>query len=291
MQTETLAVLSVHYQYPALLRDQARRLRACAEPLYQALGLELRHHPVVHGDSEPEVVAEALAAGGHVDLRDRTGLETTHGQSLVEAFRQLRERSLQAGDLVALMDHDTHPLDTGLFAEAARALLARRDLAGVGIPQWHRGHCYLHPSFLLTRVALIDRMTPERAFLSQRWPDRRLRWDTAEGFTAWCEENGRPTLPLRVESTGFPWPRWDSEMVPDGGSRLTGEHGEPVQVGYLMRYGLEAGRPLVSHVWAAPLPRRFFADHDPDEVLAAYLAEDLAEPVAEPVAAPGGAGG
>ena len=279
MEAKTLAVLSVHYRYPALLRDQARRLRACAAPLRQALGLELRHHPVLHGDSGPEVAAEALASGGHVDLRDRTGLQPKHGPSLAAAFRQLRDEGLQDGDLVALMDHDVHPLDAGLFAEAARALLARQDLAGVGIPQWHRGHCYLHPSFLLTRAGLIDRMTPERAFLSQRWPDRRLRWDTAEGFTAWCEDNGRSTLPMRVESTGFPWPRWDSEMVPDRGSRLTGEHGEPVQVGNLMRYGLEAGRPLLSHVWAAPLPRRFFSDHDPEEVLAKYLAEPLAEPI------------
>jgi hypothetical protein len=286
MEAKTLAVLSVHYRFPALLRDQARRLQACAAPLRQALGLELRHCPVLHSDSSPEVAAEALASGGHVDLRDRIELKPTHGCSLAAAFRQLREDGedgLRAGDLVAVMDHDAHPLDTALLAEAARALLARQDLAGIGVPQWHRGHCYLHPSFLLTRAGLVDEMTPERAFLSRRWPDRRLRWDTAEGFTAWCEDNGRPTLPMRVESTGFPWPRWDSEMVPDGGSRLTGEHGEAVQVGYLMRYGLEAGRPLLSHVWTAPLPSRFFSDHDPEEVLAAYLAEPFAEP--------GGAGG
>lgn len=283
MEAKTLAVLSVHYRYPALLRDQARRLRACAAPLRRALGLELRHHPVLHSDSAPDVAAEALARGGHVDLRDRTELKPSHGPSLTAAFRQLREQGLGAGDLVAVMDHDAHPLDAGLFAEAARALLARRDLAGVGIPQWHRGHCYLHPSFLLTYAGLIDRMTPERAFLSRRWPDRRLRWDTAEGFTAWCEDNGRPTLPLRVESTAFPWARWDSEMVPDRGARLTGEHGEPVHVGNLMRYGLDAGRPLLSHVWAAPLLSRFFSDRDREETLTTYLAE--------PMAANGGAGG
>lgn len=275
MEAKTLAVLSVHYRYPALLQDQARRLRACAEPLRQALGVELRHFPVLHSESAPDVAAEALARGVHVDLRDRAELRPAHGESLVEAFRQLRKEGLQAGDLLAVMDHDAHPLDAGLFVEAARALLARQDLAGVGVPQWHRGHCYLHPSFLLTRAGLIDEMTPERAFLFLRWPDQRMRWDTAEGFTAWCEENGRPTHAMRVESTRFPWPRWDSEMVPGRGSRLTGEHGEPVQVGNLMRYGLEAGRPLLSHVWAAPLLGRHFNGHDPEEVLATYLAEPM----------------
>jgi len=281
MEPKTLAVLSVHYRFPALLQDQARRLRACAAPLRQELGLELRHYPVLHSESAPDVAAEALAWGDHIDLRDRTELEPTHGQSLVEAFRQLRREGLEAGDLVAVMDHDAHPLDAGLFAEAARALLARQDLAdlaGVGIPQWHRGHCYLHPSFLLTRAGLVDTMTPEQAFLFQRWPDGRLRWDTAEGFTDWCEENRRPTHAMRVESTGFPWPRWDSQMVPGGGTRLTGEHGERVQVGNLMRYGLEAGRPLLSHVWAAPLLHRYFSNQDPEEVLAAYLAEPMAVP-------------
>ena len=281
MEPKTLAVLSVHYRYPALLQDQARRLRACAAPLRQALGLELRHYPVLHSESEPDVAAEALAWGEHVDLRDRADLKPAHGPSLTEAFRQLRKEGLQAGDLVAVMDHDAHPLDAGLFAEAARALLAgqdRADLAGIGIPQWHRGHCYLHPSFLLTRAGLVDAMTPEQAFLAQRWPDGRLRWDTAEGFTEWCEDNRRSMHAMRVESTGFPWPRWDSQMVPGGGTRLTGEHGEPVQVGNLMRYGLVAGRPLLSHVWAAPLTSRYFSDHDPEEVLAAYLAEPMAVP-------------
>ncbi len=278
MEPKTLAVLSVHYRYPALLQDQARRLRSCAAPLRQALGLELRHYPVLHSKCEPDVADEALAWGERVDLRDRAELKPAHGSSLAEAFRQLRKEGLQAGDLVAVMDHDTHPLDAGLFAEAARALLARQDLGGVGIPTWHRGHCYLHPSFLLTRAGLVDAMTPERAFLARKWPDGRLRWDTAEGFTAWCEEDGRSTHAMRVESTGFPWPRWDSEMVPGRGSRLTGEHGEPVQVGNLMRYGLEAGRPLLSHVWAAPLLHRSFSDQDREEVLAAYLAEPMALP-------------
>ncbi|HWM93324.1 MAG TPA: hypothetical protein VN493_21355 [Thermoanaerobaculia bacterium] len=272
----TLAILSVHYRYPALLQDQMERLRACAAPAREALGLELRFHPVVHSKSDPDVAAEALDSGG-IDLRGRPDLKPSHGESLAEAFLQLRaEGLLQDGDLLAVMDHDTHPLDPGLFAATASALLAREDLAGIGIPQWHRGHCYLHPSFLLTRVATVERMTPDRAFLSRMWPDGRLRWDTAEGFTAWCEENGLPTCPLRVESTGFPWPRWDSEMVPDGGPRLTGEHGEPVHVGHLMRYGLEAGRPLLSHVWTAPLLSRHVSKADAQEVLAAYLAEPMA---------------
>ena len=42
-----------------------------------------------------------------------------------------------------------------------------------------------------------------------------------------------------------------------------------------MRYGLEAGRPLLSHVWAAPLLGRHFNGHDPDQVLATYLAEPM----------------
>jgi hypothetical protein len=115
-------------------------------------------------------------------------------------------------------------------------------------------------------------------------------WDVCEGFTVWCEEHGRTILPLRVNATRFPWSRWDSDMVPGNGAELIGEHGERVQVGNLMHYGLGEGRSLVSHMWAAPLRdssgvsrvKRWLSGNRPDpdyrlrEVLSAYLAEPQA---------------
>jgi hypothetical protein len=146
-------------------------------------------------------------------------------------------------------------------------------LAGVGIPQWHRGHCYLHPSFRLARVETVEEMGPDMAFRCSS-PGAPLR-DTGELFTVWCERNGRPILPLQVISTAFPWSRWDSEMAPGGSPRLRGEHGEPVHVGYGMQYGLEE-RPLVSHLWTMPLvASKPFSDHDAGTVMAAYLAEPM----------------
>lgn len=65
-------------------------------------------------------------------------------------------------------------------------------------------------------------------------------------------------------------------MVPAAGTELTGWHGERVRVGHLMRYGLEPGVPLVSHLWAGPLgPYQWmgFSDHVWEEVRAAYFAE------------------
>ncbi|HKE94871.1 MAG TPA: hypothetical protein VKB34_11225, partial [Povalibacter sp.] len=160
-----------------------------------------------------------------------------------------------------------------------------------GIPQWHRGHCYLHPSFLVARAAVIAQMGPDTAFRI-RMPRQGLSfWDVCEGFTVWCESNGQTLLPLRVNDTRFPWSRWDSNMVPGGGAELTGEHGERVRIGNLMLYGLTGERSLVSHVWAAPLRRHpklsrlkawltnrppgLAADFSQREVLAAYLAEPL----------------
>lgn len=43
-----------------------------------------------------------------------------------------------------------------------------------------------------------------------------------------------------------------------------------------MRYGIEETRPLVSHLWAAPLKgHRFGGGHGAEAVLAAYLDEPL----------------
>ncbi len=181
-----------------------------------------------------------------------------------------------------MLDHDAHPLDVRLFARLGEALRRRPELAGVGIPQWQRGHCYLHPSLLATRAATIFEMGTAAAFEVRLPPfDGSDDWhDTAEGFTAWCERRGRALLPLRVNATRFPWTRWDSDMVPGGGASLTGEHAEPVRIGNLMHYGLDAGRSLASHVWAGPLgPFRWLglSDHGIEEVFAAYLEEPLAE--------------
>ncbi len=66
-------------------------------------------------------------------------------------------------------------------------------------------------------------------------------------------------------------------MVPGWGARLTGEHGEPVHVGNLMRYGIAPEPPLVSHVWAAPFLAQGNRIHEPRAVFAAYLAEPMVD--------------
>jgi hypothetical protein len=295
----TVIVLSVHYKYPALLRDQWERIHRCIEPTRQLLNAELRYHPIVHGGSAADVVTAAHA----VAERDRSfssciqlpstpvSSASAHGDSLAEALLELSHQGLvQDEDLLVVMDHDAHPLDSGLFAVVGQKLLEQHSLAGVGIPQWHRGHCYLHPSFLVTRAELIRRIGPDLAFKAQPSGDDRPAWDVCEGLTVWCENNGRPILPLRVNATHFPWSRWDSDMVPNGGAEFVGEHGERVHFGNLMRYGLDGERSLVSHVWAAPLRRQSglsrlkrwllqrrsggtLGGYDEQQVLSAYLAE------------------
>jgi hypothetical protein len=287
-----VAVLSVHYRYPELLADQITRLLRCAGPTQQALGAELRFHPILHAGSRAavkEAVRAGCAASGGlaepIDLSDRLpavmpGRQLMrHGHGLAEAYRVLRrDGRLAADDLVAVLDHDAHPLDDRLFAVLGRRLAEQPDLAGIGIPQWYHGRTYLHPSFLLTRAATVDEMSVETAFLSRQPafshdPD----WhDTCEGFTIWCERHRRGILPLRVVSTAYPFDKWDSDLAPGGGTELTGWHGEAVRVGHLMRFGLEADRPLVSHVWASflgPWRHDRFSPFTWAEVAAAYLAE------------------
>jgi len=285
-------LLSVHYRHPELLADQIARLERCAGPVREALGARLILVPILHRWACEEAIAAVLAAGSRhgslvapVDLRDLPAEsmpeDLCHGHSLAEAYRRLRDAGRLGGeDLVAALDHDAHPLHSGTFARLGALLLDGGAPAGIGIPQWHRGHCFLHPSLLLTRARLVDAMGEDCAFRLHRPARNGRAWsDTGEGFTIWCEQNGRPLLPLRVLSTGFPWTSWDSDMVPGRGTELTGWHGEPVRVGYLMRYGLEPGVPLVSHVWAGPLgPYRqwfHFGGQTQEEVLAAYLAEPL----------------
>jgi hypothetical protein len=289
-----LAVLSVHYRYPELLADQIARLSRCAAPLRDALGAELRLHPIIHAGSRPEVVravrAGCKASKGFaepIDLRGRPPEVMPerellrHGHGLAEAYRTLRrEGRLGDEDLLAVLDHDAHPLDAGLFSLLGSRLLAHPEVAGTGIPQWYHGRCYLHPSFLLTRVANVEEMGADMAFLSRQpaFPGDDDWYDTCEGFTIWCERHARAILPLRVVSTAFPFDRWDSDLVPDGGTELTGWHGERVRVGHLMRFGLEAERPLVSHVWAGflgPYRGDRFSRFSWDEVLAAYLREEV----------------
>lgn len=293
-------VLSVHYKYPELLRDQWKRIRECAAPLRDSLNAELRYHPIVHGGSAREVVEAAHAVRDHDGLVSScVHLQATpessasaHGESLAEALAELtRTSALQDKDLIAVIDHDAHPLDVKLFAAAGERLLAQESLAGIGIPQWHRGHCYLHPSFLIARAEVIGKMGPDVAF-EARMPGQGIAfWDVCEGFTVWCENNGRAILPLRVNATRFPWSRWDSGKVPDGGAEFIGEHGERVRFGNVMHYGLSEERSLVSHVWAAPLTRHpklsrlkawltnrapgLADDYDEREVLSTYLAEPL----------------
>lgn len=289
-----LAILSVHYRFPELLDDAIFRLGACAGPVGATLGAELRYYPIIHRfarDGADEVVAEQCRRSEGlatcVDLRDRSSQVIPrggrcHGHSLAEAFRFLRrDGRLAADDLIATLDHDAHPLHAGLFALLGEKLLGTDAPAGVGIPQWHRGHCFLHPSLLMTRVGDVEEMGPETAF-EVRLPahSQDPSWsDTCEGFTLWCEQNGRRIHPLRVESTSFPWVKWDSENTAVWeATELTGCHGEPVRVGCLMRYGLEPGTALVSHLWAGPLTSyrwMGFSEHTWEEVRAAYLAESL----------------
>lgn len=281
---DRLALLAVHYLAPKLLRDQFRRLSRCVDAAREALGLEPRFHPILHDRSRPGVVAAAadLARLGGiatetVDLRGISGMRHPHGDSLVEAFLRLEgDGLLRPRDWLAILDHDTHPLCSSALADLGGKLREHGELAGLGIPQWHRGHCYLHPSFLLTRVATVLEMGPDRAFRGYYPEDGKGLRDTAERFTTWCEEAGRPTYPLRVISTAFPWERWDSEMAPGGSPRLTGEHGENVHAGYLMRYGIDPARPLLSHLWAAPLNgHRYGGGYETAAVLSAYLSEPM----------------
>lgn len=273
-----IGVLSVHYRIRPLLIDQHRRLRGCVAAT-RVGGRELWYFPIVHAETRPDIAAAAREMSfpraplptAFVDLRDLAMEGPPHKGSLVAAYRRLRRSGRLAGsDLVAVMDHDAHPLREDALAAAAERLLAT-GAAGIGNPQWHHGRCYLHPSFFLARVATIDEAGPEVAFASRRGGVR--LGDTGEGFTVWCEENGRPIYPLRVVSTGFPWRFWESQNVRDQRAELIGAHGERVHVGHLMRYGLPEGPPLVSHVWSVTLGGKHFSDDDPDEVLAAYLAE------------------
>jgi Glycosyl transferases group 1 len=289
-----VAVLSVHYCYPELLADQLARLERCVGPTREALGLRLELFVIVHRHSLAEVVAAAAAGCAArrfatcLDVGQRLPAEVRkggqlHGRGLAAGLAELQESvGIEPDDLVVLLDHDAHPLDVRLFARLGEALREREELAAIGIPQWHRGHCYLHPSLLATRAATIFEMGTRAAFEVRLPPTKGSDdWhDTAEGFTAWCERHRRALLPLRVNSTRFPWTRWDSDMVPGGGACLTGEHGEPVQVGNLMHYGLDAAASLASHVWAGPLgPFRWLglSDHDRETVFAAYLAEPLVD--------------
>jgi hypothetical protein len=273
-----MGVLSVHYRLPPLLADQHKRLRGCVAAV-AAMGWELWYFPVVHAGSRPEVAAVALAMSDEraslptaaVDLSRRPLPGRPHKEALIAAYRRLRRSGqIAAKDLVAVMDHDAHPLCREAMAAGAERLLAS-GAAGLGNPQWHRRRCYLHPSFLLARAATLDEVGPELAFASRR--DGQRLGDTGEGFTVWCEEQGRSIYPLAVLSTAFPWRFWASENVPDGRAELVGEHGERVQVGHLMRYGLPEGPPLLSHVWSVTLGGRHFSDHAEEEVLAAYFAE------------------
>jgi hypothetical protein len=286
-----LAVLSVHYLYPELLADQVARLALCAGPLRTEQGLALSFHPIVHRFSRDEVAHAVLEAGEAdgsrgglavrgIDLRDRP-LETvprggrSHGHSLAEAFRLLRrDGGLAEGDLIAVLDHDAHPLDARLFAALAAELTRPGAPAALGIPHWHGELCYLHPSLLLTRVEAVESMGLAAAFHVRLQQADGGPWaDTCEGLTLWCRERQVPVLPLRVCSTAFPWAWWDG-----GDTERSGWHGEPVRLGHLMRYGLAPGAPLVSHVWAGALgPYRSLrlSAHTWEEVLAAYLAESM----------------
>jgi hypothetical protein len=272
-----IGVLSVHYRIRPFLVDQHRRLRGCV-PAVRAMGWELWYYPIVHAGSRPDIRAAARAMSPvaplpamAVDLGRRPLPGPAHKEALMAAYRRLRRSGqIRARDLVAVMDHDAHPLCSEAMAAAARRLL-ESGAAGLGVPQWHHRRCYLHPSFLLARAATLDEIGPELAFASRR--DGVRLGDTCEGFTVWCQENGRPIDPLRVVSTGFPWQFWKSENVPDDRADLVGEYGEQVHVGHLMRYGLPAGPPLVSHVWSVTLGGHHFSDHTEEEVWAAYFAE------------------
>ena len=288
-----LVLLAVHYRHPELLADQIDRLRRCAAPVRAVLGAELVLVPILHRWAAPEVAGAILSAARDapalvlpVDLRDRSAEEipedTCHGNSLAAACRFLAGTGRLGGDdLVGSLDHDVHPLHPDAFARLGERLLAADAPFGIGIPQWHRGHCYLHPSLLLTRASALEIMGPATAFELRSPAVNGRSWsDTGEGFTIWCEQNGRAILPLRVESTAFPWSSWDSSMAPGKGTELEGWHGEPVRIGSLMRYGLAPGEPLLSHLWAGPLdPYRWmgFTDVTWEEAVAAYLAEPFVD--------------
>jgi hypothetical protein len=291
MRPGKLVVLAVHHAYPELLTDQMARIARCVGPTLRDAGLHLEYFPIVHQGSTAELVAAAKTAcrrvgfAACVDVGERLASlrckpSLLHGESLAAGFLTLCEAGcLAPDDLLVTLDHDAHPLSVQTFAILARRF-ADDHLAGIGIPQWHRGHCYLHPSLLVTRAATVVEMGPAAAF-KVRLPATpgSLDWlDTGEGFTTWCERHGRRRLALRVNACSFPWLRWESDMAPAGAAVLTGEHGERVEVGNLMHYGLDASRSLVSHVWGVARAARWYgrgADDEP-RILAAYLDEPLA---------------
>jgi len=122
-----IGVLSVHYRVRPFLVDQHRRLRGCI-PAVKDMGWELWYFPVVHAGSRPDVVAAARAMSSPeaplpaaaVDLARRPLPQPHHKEALIAAYRRLRRSGrLAAGDLVAVMDHDAHPLHREAMAAAA----------------------------------------------------------------------------------------------------------------------------------------------------------------------------
>ena len=283
---QRLILLSVHHCVPELLIDQIERFRRCAAPLAD-LGFALRFHPVVHRLAREDVgrTVAALDQGRDIfrvrgiDLRGRLlmpGGALAHSRSLAAALQALwHQKAVGFDDLIGIIDHDAHPLDASLLARLAAELTGAPGLAGIGVPQWHCGHCFLHPALLLTRVRTVEEMGPSTAFEVRlpRAPDDGSYNDTAEGFTYRRGTRSRCYC-LGVCSTGTPWREWDSGMTPASGAELTGWHGKPVRVGNLMRYGLEENTPLVSHLWG--VFHLGSPNHYPwDEVLAAYLGEPM----------------
>lgn len=280
-----LIALSVHYRYPELLRDHWWRFSRCESFLREETDVDFVYGLVLHADSDPslERLATELSRGqlsARVISVGRPAPEVSggglHARGLAAAYHQLVSAGdIEDDDLIAVVDHDCHPVHDEALAASVQHLAEREDLGGMGVPQWHRGHCYLHPSFAVLRARLVREMGVEWAFHSRRRGGGKPH-DTCEGFTRWCTARGVPLSRMRVNATLFPWERWDSQNVPGRGAALRGEHGESVVVGHVMRYGLEADKPLVSHMWALPLRRagrRAFSRHDPTKVWQTYLDE------------------
>src|SRR5262249_46160638 len=155
------------------------------------LNAEVRYHPIVHGGSASEVVTAAQAASADDELAcSCIHFPTTpptsasaHGDSLAEAVMDLTHRGeVDDEDLIAVMDHDAHPVDADVLAAVGERLLSQPSAGGIGIPQWHRGHCYLHPSFLMVRAGLIRQIGPDVTFRMRLPGNDASLWDVGEGF-------------------------------------------------------------------------------------------------------------
>lgn len=251
IKKKRIIIFSVHYGYPTFMYDQEKRLSAC-----QMDDLDLLYCVVTPRKAKKEVLAAAASPVDglhkkhwHVERCVRHhGFE--HGDCLAIVVGEMfANNEISETDFLLILDHDAHPLSRSFLIDMVGYFNTNPDTGGIGCPQWHRKHTYLHPSCALIRAKCVQGAGIESTFMADWSISPAI--DTFEGYTLYCEENGIPLKFFMVESTDTPWATWDSVNAPGGSAILKGEYGEDVHVGNNMAYGLVRGWPLVSHLWAA----------------------------------------